>query len=184
MAGGICSNQHPWLSRYELVHETLRMFYKVTKHTNIFDKATKEKLDKLLKVEGNKIVYTCSSEEVKTKLQELGALIHKIPALSPNSQSPQCLTLQKVFIEQFKVNENKIVVSKAKEEISAKSIQSPHDTDCHYRNKDGNKVKGYSVNITESCDDGDGLNLIGNVDVRNIKCGQISVVYGLTLYEY
>lgn len=38
------------------------------------------------------------------------------------------------------------------EKISAKSIQSPHDTYCHYRNKDGNKVKGYSANITETCD--------------------------------
>jgi len=79
----------------------------------------------------------------------------------PASVNPHYLTLQKVFNEQFKVDENKIVVGREKEDISAKSIQSPHDTDCHYRNKDGNKVKGYSINITESCDEGDGLNLIG-----------------------
>ncbi|HDL00842.1 MAG TPA: transposase [candidate division Zixibacteria bacterium] len=162
-----------WLSRYELIHETLRVFYKGIKQTSIFDKATKEKLDKLLKIEGNKIVYTCSSEEVKTKLQELGVLIHEILPLFPDSANPHYLTLQKVFNEQFKVDENKIVVSKEKEEISAKSIQSPHDTDCHYRDKDGNKVKGYSTNITESCDDGDGLNLIGNVDVRNVSTSDV-----------
>lgn len=162
-----------WLSRYELIHETLRMFYTSVKETNIFDKATKEKLGTILKMEGNKVVYTCSSEEVKSRLQELGELIYKILPMFSTSVSQHYLTLQKVFNEQFKVGENKIVVGREKEEISAKSVQSPHDTDCHYRNKDGNKVKGYSINITESCDDGDGLNLIGHVDVRNVSTSDV-----------
>jgi hypothetical protein len=50
------------------------------------------------------------------------------------------------------VNKEKQVLPLENEKISSKSIQSPHDTDCHYRNKDGNKVKGYSANITETCD--------------------------------
>nr|NQU94199.1 transposase [Bacteroidota bacterium] len=162
-----------WLSRYELIHETLHIFYKEVKETSTFDKATKEKLDMLLKMDGQKVVYTCSSEDVKTRLQKLGELIYKISPMFQDSVNPHYLTLQKVFNEQFKVDENKIVVGREKEEISAKSIQSPHDTDCHYRNKDGNKVKGYSVNITESCDDGDGLNLIGNVDVRNVSTSDV-----------
>ncbi len=158
-----------WLSRYELIHETLRIFYKEVKQTNALDKIISEKLDLLLKLDGNKVVYTCSSEEVKTRLQELGELIHKILPLFQTSVSAHYLTLQKVFNEQFKVGENKIVVTREKEEISAKSVQSPHDTGCHYRNKDGNQVKGYGINITESCDDGHGLNLIGHVDVRNVS---------------
>ena len=162
-----------WLSRYELIHETLRIFYKEVKKANTFDKATKEKLDILLKIDGNKVVYTCSSEEVKTRLQELGELIYKILPIFQDSASPHYLTLQKVFNEQFKVDENSIVIGRKKEDISAKSVQSPHDTDCHYRNKDGNKVKGYSCNITESCDDGNGLNLIGNVDVRNVTASDV-----------
>ena len=162
-----------WLSRYELIHETLRMFYKEVKETSTFDKATKEKLDKLLKMDGNKVVYICSSEEVKTRLQKLGELIYEILPMFPASVNPHYLTLQKVFNEQFKVDENKIVVGREKEEISAKSVQSPHDTDCNFRDNDGNKVKGYSINITESCDDGDGLNLIGNVDVRNVSTSDV-----------
>ncbi len=162
-----------WMSRYELIHETIRVFYKEIKQTSTFDKVTKEKLDNILKIRGNKVVYTFSTEEVKTKLEELGELIQKILPLYSDSTNPHYLTLQKVFNEQFKVNEEKILVSKPKEEISAKSVQSPHDTDCDYRNKDGNKVKGYSTNITESCDDGDGLNLIGNVDVRKVTSSDV-----------
>jgi transposase-like protein DUF772 len=162
-----------WLGRYELIHETLRIFYKEAKQTSAFDKASKEKLDLLLKIEGNKVVYSCSSEEVKTRLQELGELIHEILPMFPASANPHYLTLQKVFNEQFKVGEGKSVIAREKEGISAKSVQSPHDTDCHYRNKDGDKVKGYSINITESCDEGDGLNLIGNVDVRNVSAPDV-----------
>ena len=162
-----------WLGRYGLIHEILHIFYKGVKGTSTFNEATKEKLDMLLKMNGNKVVYTCSSEEVKTRLQKLGELIYEILPMFPDSASPHYLALQKVFNEQFKVGENKIVVGREKERISAKSVQSPHDTDCHYRNKDGDKVKGHSINITESCDDGDGLNLIGNVDVRNVSTSDV-----------
>jgi hypothetical protein len=65
------------------------------------------------------------------------------------------------------------VVARSKEEITSKSIQSPHDTDCNFRNKDGNKVKGYSVNLTESCDD-KALNLIANIDVRVVTTSDVA----------
>jgi len=167
-----------WLSRYELIHETLRMFYKNVKGTNTIDKAAQEKLDTLLKIDGYKVLYTCSSEEVKTRLQALGELIHEILPLFQESASPHYTTLQKVFDEQYKVGENKIVVGRKNEEISAKSVQSPHDTDCDYRNKDGNKVKGYSENITESCDGGKGLNLVGKVDVRKVSTSDVDFLQG------
>jgi hypothetical protein len=155
-----------WLSRYELVHETLRLFYSQEKQSGKLDKATEDRLDELLKLEGNKVVYTCSGEEVKSRLQEIGGLIYRILPLFSTSESVHYQTLKRVFNEQYRVDEKNVVVAREKEEISAKSVQSPHDTDCHYRNKDGQKVKGYSINITESCDNEKPLNLIGNVDVR------------------
>lgn len=156
-----------WLSRYELIHETFRLFYNEVKQSGKIDQATTGRLDGLLKLEGNKITYTCSSEEVKTRLQQLGALIYSILPLFSTSDAPHYQILKRVFSEQFVVDENKIVAGREKEEITAQSVQSPHDTDSTYRNKAGDKVKGYSINITESCDDGEVLNLIGHVDVRN-----------------
>ena len=161
-----------WLSRYEIIHETLRLFYKQVKHLGKLDNATEERLDNLLMLEGNKVVYTCTSEEVKIRLQELGRLIYTILPIFSGSIDIRYQTLQRVFNEQFKVDENKIVVARNKEEISTQSVQSPHDTDCNFRNKDGNKVKGYSINVTESCDD-KGLNLIGNVDVRKVNTSDL-----------
>ena len=155
-----------WLSRYELIHETLRLFYIQVKQSGQLDNAIEDRLDELLQLEGNKVVYTCSSEEVKSRLQELGGLIYKILPLFSSSTSVYYQILQRVFNEQYRVDEKKVVVAREKEEISAKSVQSPHDTDCHYRNKDDQKMKGYSINVTESCDEGKLLNLIGHVDVR------------------
>lgn len=161
-----------WLSRYEIIHETLRLFYKQFKQSGKLDKATVERLDDLLKLEGNKVVYTCTSEEVKSRLQELGELTYKILPIFSSSVDTLYQTLQRVFNEHFKVVEHKVVVARDNAEISSQSIQSPHDTDCNYRDKDGNKVKGYSINVTESCDD-KGLNLIGNVDVRKVSTSDV-----------
>ena len=163
-----------WLSRYELIHETLRLFYIQIKQAGQLDKAIEDRLDELLQLEGNKVVYTCSSEEVKSRLQELGGLIYNILPLFSSSTSAYYQTLKRVFNEQYRVDEKKVVVAREKEEISAKSVQSPHDTDCHYRNKDDQKVKGYSINLTESCDDDKPLNLIGHVDVRKASTSDVA----------
>jgi hypothetical protein len=162
-----------WLSRYELIHKTLHLFYNQIKHTGQLDQATENKLDDLLKLEGNKVVYICSTEEVKSRLQTLGELIYNILPLFSSSTSISYQTLQQVFNEQYKVDEHKVVVAREKEEISAKSIQSPHDTHCHYRNKGDQKVKGYSINVTESCDDDKLLNLIGHVDVKKASASDV-----------
>jgi len=161
-----------WLSRYELVHETFRLFYKQIKHDQL-EAAIREKLDSLLSIEGSKVVYTCTNQEVKTRLQELGELIYKILPLFSEKLTPGYQTLKKVFDQQYKLEDNRLPVAHDKEEISAQSIQSPHDTDCHYRNKDGNKKKGYSINVTESCDDDKGLNLIGRVNVQKASTSDV-----------
>lgn len=76
--------------------------------------------------------------------------------------------METVFHQQFSVNEESgQVLPLPKEQIKADSVQSPHDIDCTYRNKDGNRVKGYSINITETCDQNpDALNLITNLQVE------------------
>lgn len=157
-----------WLTRYELIHETFRLFYNEVMHLEKLDKETEELLNNLLAVKGDKITYSCSDDEVQNRLRQLGSLIYRILPLYCNDDAPGYYeTLVKVFGEQYRVDENKLVIAREKEEIESNSVQSPHDTDCSYRNKDNDQIKGYSINITESCDDGGGLNLIGHVDVRS-----------------
>jgi hypothetical protein len=68
------------------------------------------------------------------------------------------------------------VLPKPPKEISSSSLQSAHDEDAAFRRKGEDKVKGYSVNLTETClpvrvartqtGGEDGLNLITDVEVK------------------
>ena len=131
-----------WLSRYELVHETFRQFYKDIKKIDKLEIKTRDKLDDLLKLEGNKIVFTNTSDQVRIRLIELGELMHNMLALFTNSDSRMYEIMKRVFNEQFEIGDKDIILLRDKSTISARSIQSPHDTDCHFRNKDSNKIKG------------------------------------------
>ena len=155
-----------WFYRYELIHEMIRLFCSKAKglvlnHDLLADE--KELIENLLKETGNKVVYRSTGDEVKNKMQELGILEYKLIQLF-NASNTNYTTLQRLFVEQFILDENKIIIARSKENISAHSMQPPHDTDCHYRNKVGNQMKGYSINLTQSCD-AENLNLVVNVDV-------------------
>ena len=163
-----------WLSRYELIHKTLEIHYKEIKDNADLAAALKGKLEEALKIQGDKVVYTHTSQEVKSKLIELGTLISRVLEHTDYSASDSYKTLQRVFAEQYEITDDKIIVAREKESISAQSVQSPHDTDCTYRSKGGHdgqkkqEIKGYSVNVTETCDD-DNLNLITNASVKVVS---------------
>jgi hypothetical protein len=113
--------------------------------------------------ESKKIVYRENREEVQKRLIALGKLIYQLLSLKKEKDNPYYQILLRVYEEQYRVNGYQVEL-RPKEEIKSGSVQSPHDTDCSYRNKDGQQVKGYSANVTETCDDGK-LNLIVDVKV-------------------
>jgi hypothetical protein len=155
-----------WYTRYELIHQSIRQFYHdipsdvLGKKMNRKDRAT---LQVLLSEEGSKVVYRCTKPELNHRMQDFGPLIYRI--LKTYKQNPHYEALSRVFEEQYKSGDGLIQI-RDKEEISADSAQSPNDLDCSYRNKDGQIVKGYSVNITETCSDNQ-LNLI--TDIKTVK---------------
>lgn len=154
-------------TRYEIIHQTLCMFYKsLDKSEKLRLQASdREQLEELLKEEPLKTVYRSTREELKGRLQPIGIVIYKMVKLFSDLQSESFKLLQRVFAEQYKVSEDQQIELRPKEEISSSSVQSPHDPESAYRNKQGQQVKGYSVNITETCSD-DNLNLITNVIVE------------------
>jgi hypothetical protein len=85
------------------------------------------------------------------------------------------LLLQRVFNEHYKIDQDKQIHIRPKEEISSDSLQSPHDPDSAYRQKGDQRVKGYSVNVTETNSD-DGLNLITNTHVDKANVSDVEFV--------
>lgn len=164
-------------SRYEIIHHTLRMFFQ---SLDIAAKSTlsiadKEQLEKLVIEEPLKTVYRSTREEIKERLLPIGIISYKFLLLFGNLQTEPFLLLKRVFNEQYKVSEDQQVELRPKEEVSSSSVQSPHDPDSAYRNKGNQKVKGYSVNITETCSE-KGLNLITNVLVEKANTSDTAFV--------
>jgi hypothetical protein len=154
-----------WYSRYEIVHETLKRAYqKRSFGTEALSESELQLLESVAGEDGEKVVYRHTKEEVSSRIGVLGVLIHKILAATGATENKDMQLLQRVFDDQYTVEKSEkgdeAVTPRPKESISAKSVQSPHDPECHYRSKDDQKVKGYSDNITETCDKENKVNLI------------------------
>jgi len=156
-----------FFTRYEIIHQTLCLFYKSLDNVakSRLSVTDLEQLKNLATEESAKTVYRSTREEIKGRLQPIGILIYKLLNLFVDLQTESFQMIQRVFNEQYKVSEDQQIELRPKEEISSSSVQSPHDPDSAYRNKRNQQVKGYSVNITETCSE-DNLNLITNVLVE------------------
>ena len=82
--------------------------------------------------------------------------------------------LERVFGEQYRTNaetgELEAVPSK---EISARNVQSPNDPEATYRNKNGEDVRGYTLNVTETCDNEDMATTASGKQTSKVKKSNI-----------
>lgn len=155
-------------SRYQLIHSSLMMFYKSIFHTQteLLTKKDREILNDFVKEKSSSTVYKSDKDQINTRLIILGKLIYNILNTVKASNNTDYQTLKRVFNDQYKVVENNQIELIPNKKISAKSVQSPHDPDCDFRSKTGKKTKGFSHNITETCDTDNTVNLITDVQVE------------------
>jgi hypothetical protein len=155
-----------YFSRYEIIHQTLCMFYKTLEDLAKFklSASDRDQLKAISEEEAVKTVYRSTREDIKSRSHSIGILIYKLLNTYAGYTTEQYQLLKRVFGEQYKVIEDQQIQLRPKEEITSSSVQSPHDPDSAYRHKGDQKVKGYSVNITETVSD-ENLNLITNVIV-------------------
>ena len=167
-----------WYSRYEIVHSSLCLFYKTLdkKALSLLVRPERLQLEELCKEEANKTVYRSNRNEIKSRLKDMGGLIIKmLTYLKKRKDTKEYQLLQRVF------DENYVVVDKLKTELrenqqmTSDSVQSPHDPDAAYRHKGDQKIKGYSVNVTETNSE-DSLNLITNTIVDKANVSDVSFV--------
>jgi len=159
-----------WCTRYEIIHNALVSFYKAFKGTlNLkLSRELRKELEEIALTESKKLVYSKNREEIQKSLQSLGILADKILNALDEHDNENYGMLKRVFGEHFRVNGTGGVDTLPKEEIKSGSVQNPNDTECAFRDKDGQKVKGYSANLTETCDE-DSLNLILDVQLLPVN---------------
>jgi len=121
-------------------------------------------------VKGNagQYVYRVKPTENEQHLQQIGALMHKLvdELAATYADEHAYQILKRVFKEHFVVTEAANLRPKQGKELSANSLQSPDDEEATYRQKRGEAYVGYVVNLTETCDPENELQLIVKVQVE------------------
>ena len=127
-----------------------------------------EDLAPFVKGHAGQYVYRMKREETDDHLQKIGELMQRLlTELKPNYETePIYQVLERVFSEHFQVEQD-TVQSKPNNQLSASSLQSPDDLEATYRNKRGQGYRGYTANITETCDPDNELQLVTNVQVAS-----------------
>lgn len=163
MDSKLISSNIAWYSRYEIIHETLCKSMEKCEIERIENQLIREQALEFLSEDAQKTVYRTDSETMAKRLLTLGIVIDYILSHSLPDEKP---LLRRVFSEQYEKAEDGTVSVRDKKHVSSKSVQNPNDPDAEYRGKAGKKVKGYSTNITETCDEKDKPSLITHVDVE------------------
>jgi len=158
-------------SRLQLVLTVLDVFYKDLHATGIDGRLTAEDKERLKEWSDKKpgqIVYALSNEEKAALLEELGYMLLRMQAQFSEQDSGKYPLIIRVLAEQYSIEGERVQLRDTKE-ISSESLQSPYDEDAAYRKKKDQKVQGYSVNLTETCNKEE-LNLITDVKVEKANC--------------
>ncbi len=115
------------------------------------------------------ICYRLKSEEVPDYLQQTGALL--VALLQELEAEPGAAAaaemVARVLREQYQIEEGEPVVVRPPQEVAADSLQSPHDPEATYREKNGGRYRGYVTNISETCDPENPVQLITSVQTAS-----------------
>jgi hypothetical protein len=153
------------LNRLKLFLEVLCYFLK-NSNESILEKISEEiKVYKDITPEN--YVFSMSSEDAKTKIQEVAEHLYRIKVLFAKdsvSESEAYRILARLVNEQLEnTGKGKQVKLKAPNELTSSCMQSPYDPDATYRKKGNQARQGYSVSIAETCDPDNELQLITDV---------------------
>jgi len=163
-------------SRLQLVISCLQVFWKSLsdQQRKKLSQSRQDYLDELCKKKPNQIVYPLNESEKSDMILKLGSLLLQLKQFYDDSDSDHFHLLTRLLDDQYEIDRQKVILKKPSE-VSANSLQSAHDSDAAYRNKNGQTVKGYSVNITETCNS-TGPNLITDVQVEKATTSDNSFV--------
>lgn len=136
----------------------------------------KELLEPYVKNTSDKYIYKLKASDIPHHLEKIGAVYFRLyEKLSAQySENPVFQIFERAYKEHFNVEDNKLTVKKPGE-LTSNSLQSPDDIDATYRNKNGKKSKGQSINIFETAHPENQINLITDVSVHanNVNDEQI-----------
>ena len=129
-------------------------------------------------------IYRLESTEFDAEFERIGAVYKQIhDELFSHYQSVEVFTVfARMMDEHFVIADSKIAL-KQPSELTSSSLQSPDDIDATFRKKQNKEYRGTVVNVVETCNPGNPLNLItdiavsaNNVDDSTILNNRIDIV--------
>ena len=171
-------------SRFELVCRTLKVFWRsLSKQAQAAaPQSLRQSMQELAGENPETTVYRSTREQIRQRLEDLGGLMASCLATYSPADSPKYGLLEQVFTEQYTTDDDDDddeagrVTPRDTQQITADSVQSPDDPECSYRRKAGQSVKGYTVNLTETIDEGQELQLITDVHLAPADCSDADMV--------
>lgn len=127
----------------------------------------REHFQNYIKKSSGQYIYSLKASDVPHEIEEIGTLYHWINQNLSESYK-ECdifKTFLRVFSEHFTVVEEKVEV-KDPSQLTSGCVQSPDDLDATYREKSGKKNRGQVVNVVETANPENKLNLITDVAVK------------------
>jgi len=149
-------------TRLQLLVEIMQRTYRML---DAADKlAYADRFEQYIKGKSGKYIYRLKGQKHQSHIEAIGKLMaHLLPQLAAKYKTDAGYAmLERVFNDHFKLLEAAVVV-KAGAELAADSLQSPDDLAATFRKKRGQGHVGYVVNVTETVDPDQGLQLISKV---------------------
>ncbi len=152
-------------SRLQLLVEMLIRVYRVLNEEDI--KTYDELFAPYVRKTSGQFIYRLEQGEVQTQLETIGTVYRRIQTeIVPRYNDVEIFKIfERVFQEHFAVVEEKITLKETTELVSD-SLQSPDDIDATYRKKRNVSYRGQSVNIVETCNPENLVDLITDISVN------------------
>ena len=143
-------------SRVEIVTSVLQRYleklpYEDVRRLSIYGTNDWDLIQNVFEVGGKRITYEVEGAG-KTVMPWLGLCLDSIVKdVEANTvkETPEYCLLERVFLEQFELNEDGVLSPKPGKDISPDSLQNQNDPDASFRKKYATPVRGESVNIAE-----------------------------------
>jgi len=151
-------------SRTQLLIEMLIRLHRVLSDED--KRRFEELLNPYIKQSSGQYIYNLERGSIPHQQEKLGQLYHSLyEALKESYKDFEVFSVfERVYTEHFTIIDDKITVKTGKE-LNGSTLQSPDDIDATYRKKRDRHYRGQSVNITETGNPDNELNLITDVAV-------------------
>jgi len=152
-------------SRLQLLVEMIIRIYRVLSDED--QHRFQDQFRDYIKQTSGQYIYRLQASDVPHELEKIAALYLWIDENLYDAYATYDIfqIFQRVYTEHFTVVKDKITVKSA-EQLSSSCVQSPDDIDATFRDKNGKKSKGQSINVTETAHPDNKIHLITDVAVN------------------